>query len=148
MSFDFAIKAGVVFHEVRFLGLRVLLSSARGGIDIGGNCSIDVHMISSLRGGASSIVVASSIIVFSLVIVVPSVILFGEEFECLEEPLACLGELGCHLPFEMRFAGLFFPLLEGPWGLCSRVEVGGINDGTSESFGHAVFESFNSSLVI
>jgi len=60
----------------------------------------------------------------------------------------CLGELGCCLPFEMGFAGLFFPLFEGPGDLCGRVEGGGINDGTSESFDHSVFEGFDSFLVI
>ena len=59
-----------------------------------------------------------------------------------------MGELSCHLPFEMGFAGLFFPLFEGLWDLCSRVEGGGINDGTSESLCHSMLEGFNSSLVV
>ena len=123
----------------------MLLSSASSGIDIGGDCSIDVHMISSLRGGTSSIVVVPPIAVSSLVIV-PPMSLLGGQFESLEESLTCLGELGCCLPFEMGFAGLFFPLFEGPGD--SRVEGRGINDSTSESFGHSMLESFNGSLVI
>jgi len=82
-------------------------------------------MISSLRGG---VLVIPPVVVSSLV-VVPPIVLLGGKFECLEESLAFLGELSCHLPFEMGFAGLFFPLFEGPGDLCGRVEVGGINDG-------------------
>jgi len=59
-----------------------------------------------------------------------------------------LGELGCRLPFEMGFAGLFFPLFEGPRGFIGGVEGGGINDGASESLSHSMFESFYGSLVI
>jgi len=59
-----------------------------------------------------------------------------------------LGELGCRLPFEMGFVGLFFPLFEGPRILSGRVEGGGINDSASESLSHSVLESFDSSFVI
>jgi len=92
-------------------------------------------MISSLGGGASVVlpVVVSSVAASPWVVTLP-----GGKFECLVESLTCLGELGHHLPFEMGFAGLFFPLLEGPRDLCGRVEGGGINDGASESFGHSV----------
>jgi len=72
----------------------------------------------------------------------------GGVFECLEESLTSLGELGCCLPFEMGFAGLFFPFLEGPGGLCSGIEGGGITDGASESLSHSVLKSFDGSLVI
>jgi len=101
-------------------------------------------MISSLRG---STLVVLPVIVSFLVVILP-VGLLGEELECLEESLTCLGELGCRLPFEMGFAGLFFPLFERPRGVCGRVEVGGINDGASESFGHSVFQGFDGSLVV
>jgi len=104
-------------------------------------------MISSLRGGAS--------VVFVLPVVVPSITTSSRvvdlprgKFECLEESLTSLGELSCCLPFEMGFAGLFFPFLEGPRGFSSRVIGGGINDGASESLSHSMLEGFDSSLVI
>jgi len=104
-------------------------------------------MISSLRGGASSIVVVPPIAAPSLVVVLP-IGLLGEEFKCLEESLMFLGELGCHFPFKVGFVGLFFPLFEGPRDLCSWVKGGGINDSTSESLCYSMFESFDGSLVI
>jgi len=147
VSLDFTVEAGIASHEFCFLGFRMLLSSTSGGINICGNSSIDVHMISSLRGGASSIVVVPPIATSSLVVVLP-IGLLGEEFEGLEEFLMCLGELSCRFPSEMGFMGLFFPLFEGPGDLCGRVKVRGVNDGTSESFGHSMLESFDSSLVV
>jgi len=89
-----------------------------------------------------------SIIVASSLIAILPIGLSGREFECLEKSLTCLGELSCCLPFEMGFASLFFPLFEGPGDLCSRVKGGGINDGTSEPFGHSMLEGFDGSLVI
>jgi len=62
--------------------------------------------------------------------------------------LTFLGELSCCLPFEMGFAGLFFPFFEGPGNLSGRIKGRGINDGTSESLSHSVLESFDSSFVI
>jgi len=102
-------------------------------------------MISSLGGGASVVlpVVVSSITASPWVVTLP-----GGEFECLVESLTSLGELGCRLPFEMGFAGLFFPFFEGPGGFSGRIEGGGINDGASESLSYSVFESFNSSFVV
>jgi len=147
VSLDFAVEARVASYEFCFLGFRMLLSSASSGINIYGDSSVNVHMISSLGGGASSIVVVPSITVSSLVVVPPIVLLWGK-FECLEESLMYLGELGCHLPLEVGFAGLFFPLFEGPGDLCGRIKVGGINDGASESFDHSMLESFDSSLVV
>ena len=104
-------------------------------------------MISSLRGGAS--------VVFVPPVVVPSITTSSQvidlprgEFECLEESLTSLGELGCRLPFKMGFVGLFFPFLEGPGDFSGRVKGGGINDGASESLSHSVFEGFDGSLVI
>ena len=141
VSWFFAIEAQVASHEFHFLGFRVLLSFASGSIDI---CSVDIHMISSLRGGT---LVVLPVVASSLVIALP-IGLLGREFECLEESLTCLGELGCHLPFHMGFVGLFFPFFEGPGMLCGRVEGGGINDGTSESFLHPVFQGFNGFFVI
>jgi len=68
-------------------------------------------MISSLGGGASVVlvppVVVSSVSASSWVIALPR-----GQFECLEESLTSLGELGCRLPFEMGFVSLFFPLFE------------------------------------
>jgi len=61
VSLDFAVEARVASHKFHFLGFRVLLSSASGGVNICGDSSVDVHMISSLRGGVLSIVVVSSI---------------------------------------------------------------------------------------
>ena len=61
MPFDFTIEACIASYEFHFLCFRVLSSSASCGIDIGGDCSIDIHVISSLRGGTSSIIVASPI---------------------------------------------------------------------------------------
>jgi len=104
-------------------------------------------MISSLRGGASVVlvppVVVSSLTASSQVIDLPR-----GQFECLEESLTSLGELGCHLPFEMGFVGLFFPLFEGPGVFSGGVEGRGIDYGTSESLSHSVLEGFNGSLVI
>jgi len=104
-------------------------------------------MISSLRGGVSVVLV--------LLVIVPSIAtsswvidLPRGQFECLEESLTSLGELSCHLPFEMGFAGLFFPLFEGPGVFSSGVEGRGINDGASESLSHSVFEGFYGSLVV
>jgi len=104
-------------------------------------------MISSLRGSAS--------VIFVLPIVVPSITASSRvidlprgKLECLEESLTSLGELGCHPPFEMGFAGLFFPFFESPGDFSGRVVGGGINDGASESLSHSVFEGFNGSFVI
>jgi len=94
-----------------------------------------------------SIVVASSIAI-SFLVIAPPISLLGGKFEGLEESLMCLGELSCHLPFEMGFAGLFFPLFEGPWDFYGRIKGRGINDGASKSLGHGMFEGFNGSLVI
>jgi len=107
-------------------------------------------MVSSLRGGASVIlpVVVSSIIVPS-VTASPGVIgLPRGKFECLKKSLTFLGELGCHLPFEMGFAGLFFPFFESPGDFSGRVKGRGINDGASESLLHSVLESFDGSLLV
>jgi len=124
-----------------------MLLSTSSGVDVLSDCSVDVHMISSLRGGASVVpippVVVSSETASSRVVSLP-----GGEFKCLEESLTSLGELGCRLPFKVRLAGLFFPLFECPRDICGRVEVGGSNDGASESFVHSVFEGFDSSFVI
>ena len=104
-------------------------------------------MISSLRGGVSVVsvlpVVVSSITASSRVIVLPR-----REFECLEESLTLLGELGCRLPFEMGFVGLFFPLFESPGDFSGGVVSGGVNDGASESLSHSMLESFNGSFVV
>jgi len=104
-------------------------------------------MISSLRGGASVVfvppVVVPSVTASSWVIDLPR-----SKFECLEESLTSLGELSCRLPFEMGFAGLFFPFFEGPGVFSGRVEVRGINDGASESLSHSVLEGFDGSFVI
>jgi len=104
-------------------------------------------MISSLRGGVSVIfvppVVVPSVTTSSWVIDLPR-----GQFECLEESLTSLGELGCRLPFEMGFVGLFFPLFEGPGVFSGGVEGRGINDGASESLSHSVLESFYGSLVV
>jgi len=142
VSLDFAVEARVASHEFHFLGFGVLLSSASGSIDICGNSSIDIHMISSLRGGALSIIVVSSLVI------VPPIVLLGGKFECLEESLTSLGELGCCLPFEMGFAGLFFPFFESPGDFSGGVEGRGVNNGASESLGHSMLESFDSSFVI
>jgi len=98
-----------------------------------------------LRGGAS--------VVFVSPVVVPStsswvIDLPRGKFECLEESLTFLGELGCCLPFEMGFAGLFFPFFESLGDFSGRVEGRGINDGASESLSHSMFEGFYGSLVI
>ena len=146
VSLDFTVEARVASHEFHFLGLRVLLSSASGGVDICGDSSIDVHMISSLRGGMTSIVVPP--VAISSLVIGPPIGLFGGKFEYLEESLTSLGELSCRLPFEMGFVGLFFPFFEGPGDFSGRSEGGGINDGASESLSHSMLESFNGSLVV
>jgi len=147
VSFDFAVEAQVAFHEFRSLGFGVLLSSASGSVDIRGDCSVNVHMISSLRGGASVVlvppVIVPSVTTSSWVIDLPR-----SQFECLEESLMSLGELGCCLPFEMGFVGLFFPLFESPGVFSSGVEGRGINNGAGESLSHSVFEGLYGSLVV
>jgi len=104
-------------------------------------------MISSLRGGASIVfvppVVVSPITASSWVIDLPR-----GKFERLEESLTSLGELGCCLPFEMGFAGLFFLFFESPGNFSDRVIGGGINDGASESLSHSMLEGFYGSLVV
>jgi len=140
VSFDFAVEAGVASHEFCFLCFGVLGSSAGSGIDFR---DINIHTISSLRGGTLSIVVVLPIAASSLVVVLP-----GGEFESLEESLTSLGELGCRLPFEMGFAGLFFPFFESPRVFGGWIIGGGIDDGASESLSHSMFEGFNSSLVV
>jgi len=104
-------------------------------------------MISSLRGGV--------LVVFVPPIVVPPIAassgvvdLPRSKFECLKESLTSLGELGCRLPFEMGFVGLFFPFFESPGDFSSRVVGGGVNDGASESLSHSMLEGFDSSFVI
>jgi len=104
-------------------------------------------MISSLRGGAS-VVLVSPVVVPPIAASSWVIDLLRRKFECLEESLTSLGELSCHLPFEMGFAGLFFPLFESPGVFSSRVEGRGINDGASESLSHSVLEGFDSSLVV
>jgi len=104
-------------------------------------------MISSLRGGAS-VVLVPPVAVLPIAASSWVVDLPGGQFECLEESLTSLGELGCHLPFEMGFAGLFFPLFESPGVFSGGVEGRGINDGTGESLSHSVLESFDGSLVV
>jgi len=145
VSLDFTVEAQVASHKFCFLGFGVLLSSASDGVNVCGFSSVDVHMVSSLRGGTFPIVspIVSSVTASSGVVALPR-----GKFECLEESLTPLGELSCCLPFEMGFVGLFFPFLEGPRGFSGRVIGGGINDGASESLSHSVFESFNGSLVI
>jgi len=146
MSWFFAVEAQVASHEFRFLGFRVL-SSASGSVNVRGDCSVDVHMVSSLRGGASVVpvppVVVSPVTASSWVVDLPR-----GNFKGLEESLMSLGELSCRLPFKVRLASLFFPLFESPGNVCGRVEVGGINDGASEPFVHAVFEGFDGSFVV
>jgi len=109
-------------------------------------------MISSLGCGVSVVLpmVVSSIIVVPPITASSRVVGLSQgKFECLEESLVCLlGELGCHLPLEVGFAGLFFPFLESPRSLCGGVESGGINDGASESLLHSVLQGFNGSFVI
>jgi len=104
-------------------------------------------MISSLRGG-TSIVLVPPVVVPPIAASSGVVDLPRGKFECLEESLMSLGELGCCLPFEMGFADLFFPFFESPGDFSGRVKGRGINDGASESLSHSVLESFNSSLVI
>jgi len=125
-----------------------MLLSTGGGIDVLGDCSINVHMVSSLRGGASVISIIPPVVVSSETASSWAVGLPRGEFKCLEESLTSLGELGCCLPFEMGLASLFFPLFKGPGDICGRVEVGGINDGASEFFVYSVLEGFDSSLVV
>ena len=105
-------------------------------------------MVSSLRGGASVISVVLPVVVSPKTTSSRIVGLSRGEFERLEESLTSLGELSCRLPFEMGFAGLFFPLFEGPRDVCGGVVIGGVNDGTGESLVHAMFEGFDSSLVV
>ena len=104
-------------------------------------------MISSLGSGALVILVPP-VVVSSVTASLWVVGLSRGEFECLEESLTCLGELSCCLPFHMGFAGLFFPLFEGPGMFCSGVKVWGINDGASESFLHPVLQGFDGSFVV
>ena len=104
-------------------------------------------MISSLRGGAS-VVLVSPVVVPPIAASSWVIDLLRRKFECLEESLTSLGELSCHLPFEMGFVGLFFPLFESPGVLSSGVKVRGIDYGASESLSHSVFESFYGSLVV
>jgi len=94
-------------------------------------------------------------VIFVPPVVVPSVTTFSRvvyllrgKFECLEESLTSLGELSCRLPFEMGFAGLFFPFFESPGDSSGRIKGRGINDGASESLSHSMLESFDGSLVI
>jgi len=104
-------------------------------------------MISSLRGGAS-VVLVPPVVVPPIAASSGVVNLLRGKFEGLEESLTSLGELGCRLPFEMGFVGLFFPLLESPGVFSGGVEGRGINDGAGESLSHSVFEGFDSSLVV
>jgi hypothetical protein len=50
VSFDFAIKALVAFHEFRFLFFGM----------VGGSDSIDIHVVSSLRGSSLLILIFDS----------------------------------------------------------------------------------------
>ena len=85
VSFDFAVEALPFFHKFRFLGFGVLLASSQ-------NVGVDVHGVSSLRGGASSIVVSSSTVIFGWG-------LPGGYSEGLEESLLLLLILGGGFPF-------------------------------------------------
>jgi len=79
MSFDFAIEAFVVFHELLLFGIGVCLSHSVG---------VNVHGISSLEGGAwSGSFVSSVLIVFPLV-------WLGCQSEGSVESLFLLTELG------------------------------------------------------
>jgi len=78
----------------------------------------------ALRGGASVVpippVVVSSETASSRVVGLPR-----SEFECLEESLTSLGELGCRFPFKVGLASLFFPLFECPRDICGSVKAQG-----------------------
>jgi len=103
-------------------------------------------MVSSL--GCGTLVVFLPVVVPPITASSGVVDLPRGKFECLKKSLTSLGELGCRLPFEMGFAGLFFPFFEGLGDFSGRVEGRGINDGASESLSHSMLEGFNSSLVI
>ena len=105
VSSDFAVETLIVFHKFLFLFFGVCLSIAArciGSVDFYG---VDVHCVSSLRGGASS----------SAVIVVVTV---SSDSECLVESSACIWAIGAKfLPFSVLFVGFFDPSLEGPGDL-------------------------------
>ena len=65
-------------------------------IDVRSDCGVDIHMISSLRGGVS-VVFVSPIVVPPITASSGVVALPRGKLECLEKSLTFLGELGCHL---------------------------------------------------
>jgi len=133
MSFDFAIKAFVFVHELLLFSVGVSLSHF---------CGVDIHSVSSLRGGAWSGIFVSSILIAS------SLVLPRCQSEGFVKPCFLLTELRGGQPLLMRFSGLFFPFLKGPWRVCIWIEAGGMDDCSGEQWFHGVFEDFNSSLVI
>jgi hypothetical protein len=102
MPFDFTVKALVAFHEFCFLFFRMI-----GGMD-----SIDVHVVSSLRGGAF-LVFNSKCLVESAVVVFVEGVLF--------------------LPFAVQSNCFFGPTVEGLEG--SEWVIGiDVYDSIKESF--------------
>jgi hypothetical protein len=85
MSFDFAIKALVAFHELCFLFFGM----------IGGADSINIHMVSSLRGSSLLVLVFDS-----------------KHF--VESAAKAVMESVLFLPFAVLFDCLLGPAIEGP----------------------------------
>jgi hypothetical protein len=85
MSFDFAIKALIAFHEFCFLFFRM----------IGSSDSIDIHMMSSLRGSTLLVLILDS--------------------KCFVESTAEAFVKGIlFLSFAVLFDGFLGPVIEGP----------------------------------
>jgi len=133
MSSDFTVETFVFIHELFLFSVGMSLSHPTG---------INVHGVSSLRGGAwSGSSVSSVLVAFSLG-------LLGCQSKGFVKSCFLLTELGGGQPLLVGFPGLFFPFLEGPWRFCIWIEVRGMYDCPSKRWFHGMFESFDSSLVV
>jgi len=133
MSSNFAIETLVFVHKLFLFSIRVCLSHSAG---------INIHGMSSLRGGAWS---GSSV---SSVLIASPLVWFRHQSKGSVKSLFLLTELRGGQPLLVRFSGLFFPFLEGPWSFCVWVEIGGVYDCSGEWWFHSMFKGFDGSFVI
>jgi len=101
---------------------------------------IDIHVVSPLGGGASSIFVTGVPI---------STVSLGWYSEGFVHGLSSvLTVLFRGLPFDVLIACFFFPIFELPRDFCSWVIVGGVYDCFDKFSFEIVFQDFNGSMVV
>ena len=109
MSSYFTVKALISFFELGYLFLRVVLSEAN---------SVDIHVVSSLRGGLPSVIVGVSF----------------DSKGFVESSTIIVFEGDLFLPFAMLFDCFLGPVFKVPRILGGGVVDIGVNDGIEEAF--------------